>query len=252
MTTPNGINIFYDNPFDPKSGGRLEEDVVPKSVGYYVENIFFPPEGMAPHGFYEYMVRGGGNEPWNVTVALNETVVDARSGVGDEVFRYQFGQVDSNRGQSSIRNFVAVECSPTEFQCCETEDCVSAGPTSQSCSNRYCVTDGMPRFTLKWTGESDMDLWVQTPNGIMVNFMNPFDPLTGGVLEDDSVPFEYGYWVENIYFPNGPDGVYRFGVSGSEQEWELDVYVGKELKEHHVGRGLSLELIFVHYKDSVT
>jgi hypothetical protein len=57
-----------------------------------VPRFYFPPEGNAPQGVYEYIVRSGGVEPWNMTVALNKTIVDQQSGIGDALFQYQFGQ----------------------------------------------------------------------------------------------------------------------------------------------------------------
>ncbi len=81
-----------------ETGGSLEQDVVPESVGFHVENVVFPLNGSPPRGIYEYTIIGGGDEPWNVTVAFDNAVIDSKTGVGDDVFRYRFGENASTRG----------------------------------------------------------------------------------------------------------------------------------------------------------
>jgi hypothetical protein len=157
VTTPDGTDIFFDNVFDPVSGGRLEDDVVPDGFDFYAENIYFPVDGSAPAGVYEYLVKGGGEEAWNVSVALNYTVVDNVSGVGDQMFTYQFGQIAPTSvpvptsAPSGFTSFPTGQCSSLEDQCCENEDCGEGF----SCSNRNCVRNGNPRFTLTWVGEGN-------------------------------------------------------------------------------------------------
>lgn len=155
VTTPDGTDIFFANVFDPVSGGRLEGDVVPDEFDFYAENIYFPVDGSAPAGVYEYLVRGNGEEPWNVTVALNFTVVENVSGVGDQIFTYQFGEIAPTDAPVptpapvGFTLFPTGQCSSSEDQCCESEDCEEMS----SCSNRNCVRNGNPRFTLTWVGE---------------------------------------------------------------------------------------------------
>jgi hypothetical protein len=163
VSTPDGTDIFFDNVFDPVSGGRLEEDVVPDGFGFYAENIYFPIDGSAPTGVYEYLVRANGDEPWNVTVALNSTVVDNVSGVGDEMFSYQFGEIPPTNvpvptpAPSVFTPFPTGQCLSLKDQCCESEDCEEMS----SCSNRNCIRNGNPRFTLTWVGEGTFYLPLQ-------------------------------------------------------------------------------------------
>jgi hypothetical protein len=158
VTTPDDTDIFFGNLFDPISGGRLEGDVVPDGFDFYAENIYFPVDGSAPAGVYEYLIRGNGEEPWNVIVALNFTVVGNVSGVGDQSFTYQFGEIAPTNvpvpvptpAPSGFTPFPTGNCSSLlEDQCCESEDCQEMS----SCSNRNCVRNGNPRFTLTWVGE---------------------------------------------------------------------------------------------------
>jgi hypothetical protein len=159
VRTPEGIDIYYDNIFDSSSGGQLQYDVSPEEIeeiGSHAENVYFPIDGSAPKGVYEYFVFGGGDEPWNVTVALNDEIVDHVSGaVGDAFYTYQFGDLVPTvspipmPAPSAFTPYPTFICSTTEHECCVSNDCIIG---DQSCANRNCVDNGTPRFTLTWIG----------------------------------------------------------------------------------------------------
>jgi hypothetical protein len=148
VTTPAGVDIFYNNTFDPASGGQLEQDVVPDGIGFYAENVYFPLDGSAPPGIYTYFVRGGGMDIWNVTVALDEEVVEQSSGVGDSVLEFKFGEVSPTPSPVPGTPVPTLQCTTPGFECCVDNDCGSG----ESCANRNCVQDGALRFTLTWIG----------------------------------------------------------------------------------------------------
>jgi uncharacterized protein YfaP (DUF2135 family) len=263
-----GSPITAENRFDSVSGGRLEEDVVPDSIGYWTENIYFPSDdSVTAGGSYliqistrssDVQLRSGlpVEEEWTIT--MNQAGEMVTEFTGNETSKVLGVFVDSEIPVTAspappplptiftpAPSYPANECSPLEFECCVSDDC-PAEQGIQSCPNRNCVTGGMPRFTLKWIGSGDIDLRVRTPDGTPIYFLNPFDSVSGGVLEEDVVPSGFGYWVENIYFPEGPDGNYLYGVSGSNQEWEIDVYIGDELVEQQRGVGLSSDFLLLH------
>ena len=78
MTAPGGNIISYRNTYDPVSGGRLDNDDIPRVVGTYVENIFSPTDGTAPLGEYQFFVknfniRGGSSDSFLVEVFVGKT-----------------------------------------------------------------------------------------------------------------------------------------------------------------------------------
>lgn len=239
VTTPGLVDIFFDNPFDPVSGGELEEDIVPEGVGFHAENIYFP---MGPLGMYAYFIRGGGSDIWNVSIALDDLVVERVSGVGDGAFQFQFADVLPTSSPFPATQSPMVLCTTSDFECCMDSDCSNG----ESCANKNCVQDGALRFTLTWSGQGDIDLRVQPPEGDLIYFQNPFDPVSGGTLENDVGPSEFGYYAENIYFIDETvsQGMYIYGVSGASQAWELFVYRDGELAQMHSGVGLSSDFGF--------
>lgn len=71
-------------------------------------------------------------------------------------------------------------------------------------------------FRLTWSGCSDLDLYVQEPNGTLISFQNKSSP-SGGQLDVDSNAICAscaGSPVENIFWPTGraPRGSYSFWV----------------------------------------
>jgi uncharacterized protein YfaP (DUF2135 family) len=215
VRTPDGTLIFYENPFDPVSGGTLEEDVDPEGVGFHAENIFFP-EDSAPLGTYQFGVSGEG-QLWELSVYLDGELVDLKAGRGlspDFGFEYGF-------------------CQKEQEECCIAQDCAEQEELGDVCTNRNCITDGFIRFTLSWEGTNDKDLQVTTPNGGIINFEFPLDELTGGTLERDVQPAEFGRYVENIYFPYSGEplpGTYLYDVTaGGLEIWTVQIYLDGEL-----------------------
>jgi hypothetical protein len=210
---PEGDLIYFQNPVDTAvSNGTLEGDVAPSEFGYYVENIYFPEE-TAPDGTYTYGVSGA-SQAWDLFVYLDGEVVQTHSGVGlSPDFGFELGT-----------------CNPDAEQCCVTPDCVEEGDV---CANRNCVQDGVIRITLSWDGTDDKDLAVTTPGGNVIDFSTPVDEATGGTLESDTRPFEFGNYVENVYFPDAnltPEGLYIYEIrAGGSNPWTAQVYLDGDL-----------------------
>ena len=57
VVTPSGFTLSFDNDLDEETGGRVGEPTTQNSDGYHVENVFFPLNGSAPVGTYEFFVR---------------------------------------------------------------------------------------------------------------------------------------------------------------------------------------------------
>ena len=69
---------------DKSSNGRLDHDDIPGPVQRWTESIFFPIDGSAPKGTYQYFVHNyrqvGGFDNWTLAVYLNERRIDFHSG----------------------------------------------------------------------------------------------------------------------------------------------------------------------------
>ena len=102
-------------------------------------------------------------------------------------------------------------CSVPQYECCSDDDC---SESNTICSHRNCIVDEYFRFTLKWIGDDDYDLFVVTPDGAEISYENEYDPASMGTFQREPEKLGQGYHVENIYFPikGGPSGVYRFYV----------------------------------------
>jgi hypothetical protein len=102
VMTPGGFNISWRYEWDPISNGRLERDIVPRTVGSWAENIFFPLNGTAPVGIYTFNVQGGpGLESWQLTVWLGDSNVASYSGVGRSS-SYQYSYHDGSTDLSCL------------------------------------------------------------------------------------------------------------------------------------------------------
>ena len=87
VITPGGAHIDYLYRHDPASGGTLDHDDIPQQVGTWVENIFFPMDGSAPSGTYQYYVHlfnmlGGTPDSWVLSAWVGDSKVNEVSGVG--------------------------------------------------------------------------------------------------------------------------------------------------------------------------
>mmetsp|Transcript_14896 Transcript_14896/g.48599 ORF Transcript_14896/g.48599 Transcript_14896/m.48599 type:complete len:498 (-) Transcript_14896:144-1637(-) len=82
VRTPSGALIWYGNT--QADGGTLDMDDIPPAVGSWVENIFWPLDGSAPAGAYEYWVNNydqvNGPDSWILTAYKGDTVVATHSG----------------------------------------------------------------------------------------------------------------------------------------------------------------------------
>lgn len=131
--------------------------------------------------------------------------------------------------------------------CTADSQCVAANE-GNVCVQNTCLHDGMPRFTLTWSGDDDLDLAVYTPRRTAVWYNHPFDGATNGAFDTDYVQSISGNHVESIYFPNGPAGVYRMEVVSYEQrggvddDWTLQVYEGGTMTMQITGSGSTVPL----------
>jgi len=88
VITPQGIEIYYGNDYDEASQGQLDGDDIPHGeVGSYVEHIYFPLDGSAPAGTYEYFIhdfsQSGEADNWNLAVITNGIQMQSHAGSGD-------------------------------------------------------------------------------------------------------------------------------------------------------------------------
>jgi hypothetical protein len=106
-------------------------------------------------------------------------------------------------------------------------------------------------FRLTWTGEADLDLYVESPLGERVDFTIR-SVASGGMLDVDCnvrhnmcpVP------MENIFWPRGtaPFGTYRYTVNDATAEgtqpeggtYTLEVRIGNKIVKRHTGTTNSL------------
>lgn len=83
--------------------------------------------------------------------------------------------------------------------CSEDDECVEGS----LCFNNYCVGDGVLRFSVTWSVDSDFDLHVMTPGGTHLSW--EMKSGAGGALDVDQCVSNCGVGthVENIVFAEG-------------------------------------------------
>jgi uncharacterized protein YfaP (DUF2135 family) len=90
----------------------------------------------------------------------------------------------------------------------------------------------------------DLDIHVITPGGVEIYFENIEDATSGGVVDVDGIPVEFGLWVENIIFPldgSAPKGTYTYFVVNYNQQgaaadaFALEVFLGDTLQVTQTG-----------------
>jgi hypothetical protein len=88
-------------------------------------------------------------------------------------------------------------------------------------------------------------LYAETPGGVLLFFGNPFDPVSGGQVGEDTNQMENNVHVENIFFPSSaPDGTYTFFVApfnirNEPDEWTITIFLeGMEVQSFQ-GSGMS-------------
>ncbi len=93
--------------------------------------------------------------------------------------------------------------------CSGDEECVEGS----ICFNEFCVGDGVLRFTLAWSVDSDFDLHVMTPRGSHIYWQSTTGD--GGTLDVDQCVSNCsaGSHVENVVFTeSAPLGQYQYWV----------------------------------------
>jgi hypothetical protein len=100
VITPGGIEIYFNNIYDPVSGGELDQDSAQAEEvvnGQFVENIFFPLDGSAPRGTYTYFVSNflqyNSSDSYKVQVYVGDTLSANQTGSlteDQEGMRYTF------------------------------------------------------------------------------------------------------------------------------------------------------------------
>lgn len=155
-------------------------------------------------------------------------------------------------GQVPLRPATAPEdperqCSTDIDECCAKSDCAS----TEACANRNCIQQGCPQFTLTWTGDANLDLFVVSPSGVSLWAVEPSDSESGGVWEEGDGSGVGEYNVENVYFPvdcSTSTGIYEyFVVSGDTLvDWNLNVAVNGVMKETQSGLGGSATFQYLH------
>jgi hypothetical protein len=98
---------------------------------------------------------------------------------------------------------------PVGGSCSGDEECVPGS----LCFNQFCVGNGVLRFSLSWTVDSDFDLHVMTPRGSHIYWSTTTGD--GGTLDVDQCVSSCGEGshVENIVFrEDAPLGQYQYWV----------------------------------------
>ena len=108
-----------------------------------------------------------------------------------------------------------------------------------------CIDDGSLRFSLFWEGDDDLDLYVETPGGVIISPTNPTDPVTGGKVGEETNQLEFGRHIESTFFPEStPDGTYRFfqipfNIRDTPDFWLMTIFVDGLAVQTVTGVGLS-------------
>jgi hypothetical protein len=118
---------------------------------------------------------------------------------------------DNDGGYDCVCEESLTEC--VEGACVDTEtdpefcgDCETACDEGASCEGGECLSVGLLAIKISWDVSGEGDLFVTTPNGNTISYLDP-GPLDGGELEVDNA----GFGPENIFWPVGntpPTGTY--------------------------------------------
>jgi hypothetical protein len=226
VQTPVDTVVSFPTPIDEETGGVFGEGGTQVVFGNHVENVYFLSPSI-PSGRYQYNVssfesRGSNHDDWSVSVFLNNELVDVYNGTGDsETFVFQLKKEDINVPPTDP------DCNLSVVECCVDQDC----DNSQACTLDICINVGLPRFTLEYVGDDQIDLTVVTPIGTTVSSSNPVDGASTGRFEDGGEKQIVGKRVQNVYFSDGPSGTYTYFIStfdlnGEPDEWTIKVVDG--------------------------
>eukprot|EP00934_Nitzschia_sp_Nitz4_P006760 Nitzschia sp. Nitz4//scaffold90_size81538//32378//38032//NITZ4_005319-RA/size81538-augustus-gene-0.92-mRNA-1//-1//CDS//3329560011//6750//frame0 len=265
VVTPGGATISGYNPTDSVSGGVFDGNATQTEFGFHVENIVFPSNG-SPEGSYSYLVKTdtirGSSDRWVVRVYVSGELVAWRTGAGaSRTYVYGYGSpLPTESPTKAPVTLPDVETrAPASAPTATTCESVSECDTGDVCVQAICIPDGNPRFTVIWTGNDDLDLYVRTPNGDTISKLIPYDEESGGVFSEPGEQDGFGRHVENIYFPigGGPSGTYLYYVrssraQGSNDSWELSVSVDGTEQVSNNGTGDSSIFLYVFEEEFPT
>lgn len=258
VVPPGGQSISYLNPNDSQSGGTFGEDGNQDDFGFHVENIFFPTRG-GPGGEYEYFVkstrRRGDSDRWALRVFVNDQLVAWRTGTGaSRTFTYDYdSSISPPTSQPILPPFTTTPVAtrppvnpPTTESCQQDSECLESG---EICIQEICINDGNPRFTLLWSGNDDLQLYVETPGGETISMLNPFDAVSGGIFGEAGKQIGFDRHVENIFFSLGPPGTYIYYVQslnsiGTNDFWQATASVNGIEQAIQSGSGDSEKFVF--------
>ena len=182
VSTPVGGILYYGSTFDPESRGNFEGDALEGQLGFHAESVFFPRDGSAPDGEYEYWVEvyeqnGVALDQWTLTLSGAGTGEDRTIvGTGDsETYIYAREQSGSSSGGGDGPEDGEVlldTCSVQQagVDCCLDSECSS----SYACIGRTCREDGSFVVVLSWIGGRYLTtrilqrLWYLTPGQMMI------------------------------------------------------------------------------------
>lgn len=91
------------------------------------------------------------------------------------------------------------------YECADDAECVKGC----YCWNDICVKEGALEFSLVWTDETDLDLYVETPTGETLGWSGELNAAGGtysvyDCWEQDCI-IEDGNHVEHVFFADSPD-----------------------------------------------
>jgi uncharacterized protein YfaP (DUF2135 family) len=255
VKTPENTTITRDSE-------RYEGSSSPFTFGFHVESVYFPTSGATFGTYHVYVsslvMQGVGSDVWTVRIYESGKLVQEETGIGDSEL-YDYDRVAPTLLPSAITQFLPITPVLTSVQpsmmpttpimnadlCTVDLDCPGL---SRVCVQNVCITDGNPRFTLQWSGESTYNLRVVTTDGRFVSALSPFDPESGGTFEGPNLQLASGNNMENVYFPlqDGPSGLYAYSVTKSDEEeddsnasWIITVSVNGEKMAEQRGFGNS-------------
>jgi len=211
--TPSGEQIFTENTHDSTTGGYYEGDKngLATESTWHTQSIHFPPS--APPGSYIFFVY---------PITQVGTITDSW-----ELNIWNSGKQEKKETGAGFSNYFSFSM----FQCVSDGDCSG----SENCIDNYCVADGTPHFVLTWTGQDDIDISIQTPQGAIINSTNPQDSESGGQLYSPSL-YDYQH-LESVIFSKNDDTPlgnyvininYFFQSSSKPNPWNLAIYVDEE------------------------
>jgi uncharacterized protein YfaP (DUF2135 family) len=265
-----------ENTIITRGSDRYEGSSSPLTFGFHVESVYFLTSG-ATFGTYRVYVsslvmQGVGSDVWTVRIYESGKLVQEETGIGDSEL-YDYDRVAPTLLPSSVTQLLPItpvltsmqpSVMPTTTPVPESQLDISSTPStkpsmaapntpimnadlctvdldcpglSRVCVQNACITDGNPRFTLQWSGESMYNLRVVTTDGKFISALSPFDPESDGTFEGPNLQLTSGNNMENVYFPlqGGPSGLYAYSVTNSDEEeddsnasWIITVSVNGE------------------------